>query len=94
MQGELGASLECGGLAPLWPRSSVIDNKAAPGRRTPGRRPSSRLVLFNLHTPLCRVPFLPEFTRLYLGGEFNLVSTRNRTTNKSNPRSGPNAPNN
>jgi len=28
-------SLECGGLAPLWPRLSAIDNKAAPGRRTP-----------------------------------------------------------
>ena len=27
--------LECGGLAPLWSRSSV-DNKAASGRRTPG----------------------------------------------------------
>ena len=28
---ELDASLECGGLAPLWPRSGVNDNKAAPG---------------------------------------------------------------
>jgi len=27
--------LECGGPTPLWPRSTVIDNKAAPGRRTP-----------------------------------------------------------
>src|SRR5215216_2167807 len=34
----MGASLECGGLA-LWSRSNVIDNKAAPGRRTPRRRP-------------------------------------------------------
>src|SRR5689334_4677287 len=31
-------SLECGGLTPLWPRSSDIDNKAASGRRTPRRR--------------------------------------------------------
>ncbi|HJP95206.1 MAG TPA: amino acid adenylation domain-containing protein [Pyrinomonadaceae bacterium] len=31
-------SLECGGLAPLWSRSGVIDNKAAPGRRTPRTR--------------------------------------------------------
>ena len=28
-------TLECGGPAPLWPRSNAIDNKAAPGRRTP-----------------------------------------------------------
>ncbi len=28
-------SLECGGLAPLSPRSDATDNKAAPGRRTP-----------------------------------------------------------
>jgi hypothetical protein len=33
-----GVSLECGGLPPLWPRSSVIDNKAAASRRTPRRR--------------------------------------------------------
>jgi len=32
---DLRTSLECGGLTPLWPRSGVIDNKAAPGRRTP-----------------------------------------------------------
>ena len=31
-------SLECGGLTPLWLRSSVIDNKAASSRRTPKRR--------------------------------------------------------
>ena len=34
---DLRTSLECGGLAPLSPRSSVIDDKAAPGRRTPRR---------------------------------------------------------
>jgi nicotinate-nucleotide adenylyltransferase len=28
-------SLECGGLAPLSPRSGVSETKAAPGRRTP-----------------------------------------------------------
>jgi len=33
-----GVSLECGGLAPLWPRSSAFDNTAAPGRRTPKGR--------------------------------------------------------
>ena len=27
--------LECGGLAPLWPRSNLSDTKDAPGRRTP-----------------------------------------------------------
>jgi len=32
---DLRTTLECGDLAPLWPRSDVIDNKAAPGRRTP-----------------------------------------------------------
>ena len=31
---DLRASLECGDSAPLWPRSSVIDNKAASSRRT------------------------------------------------------------
>ena len=36
---DFKASLECGGLAPLLPRSSAIDNKAAPGRRSPRRRP-------------------------------------------------------
>ncbi|HEY0763587.1 MAG TPA: SCO family protein [Pyrinomonadaceae bacterium] len=30
-----GANLECGGLAPLWSRSLINDDKAAPGRRTP-----------------------------------------------------------
>jgi len=34
---DLRTVLECGGLAPLSPRSSVIDTKAAPGRRTPKR---------------------------------------------------------
>ena len=34
-----GASLECGGLAPLWNRSRLSETKAAPGRRTPRRRP-------------------------------------------------------
>jgi len=29
------ATLECGGLTPLWSCSSIIDNKAASGRRTP-----------------------------------------------------------
>ena len=34
--GELSSkALECDGLASLWPRSDVIDNKAALGRRTP-----------------------------------------------------------
>src|SRR5215216_3058176 len=37
----LGASLECGGLAPLCYRSRLSDNKAVPGRRTPRRRPNS-----------------------------------------------------
>ncbi len=37
--GSADASLECGGLAPLWSRSRTTDNKAAPGRRTPRRRP-------------------------------------------------------
>jgi nicotinate-nucleotide adenylyltransferase len=32
---DLRTLLECGGLAPLWSPSSVIDNKAAPGRRIP-----------------------------------------------------------
>ena len=32
---DLRTSLECGDPAPLWSRSSVDDNKAAPGRRTP-----------------------------------------------------------
>jgi len=32
---DLRSSLECGGLTPLWSGSDVIDNKAAPGRRTP-----------------------------------------------------------
>jgi len=32
---DLRTTLECGGLAPLSPRSSVSENKAAPGRRTP-----------------------------------------------------------
>src|SRR5262245_15771035 len=32
-----GASLECGGLAPLCYRSRPIETKAAPGRRTPRR---------------------------------------------------------
>src|SRR5215216_5316887 len=50
-----GASLQCGGLTPLWYRSSVIDNKAASGRRTPKRRPTSRLVL-RLRLRLCRAP--------------------------------------
>jgi len=36
---QVGASLACGGLTPLWSRSIVIDNKAASSRRTPGRRP-------------------------------------------------------
>ena len=35
---DLRTSLECGDLAPLWYRSGAIDNKAAPGRRTPRRR--------------------------------------------------------
>src|SRR6185436_11528296 len=33
-----GAPLECGGLTPLWSRSSLFDNKAPSGRRTPRRR--------------------------------------------------------
>jgi nicotinate-nucleotide adenylyltransferase len=33
---DLRSSLECGDPAPLWSRSGVVDNKAAPGRRTPG----------------------------------------------------------
>jgi len=35
---ELGASLECGGLAPFCYRSRPINTKAASSRRTPGRR--------------------------------------------------------
>jgi len=30
-----GATLECGGLAPLWSRSLINDDKAEPGRRIP-----------------------------------------------------------
>jgi len=30
--------LECGDQAPLWSRSSIFDNKAAPGRRTPKKK--------------------------------------------------------
>jgi hypothetical protein len=40
---RLGVTLECGGLAPLSPRSSLIETKAAPGRRTPKRRVKSKL---------------------------------------------------
>jgi len=32
---DLRTTLECGGRAPLSPRSGVSENKAAPGRRTP-----------------------------------------------------------
>jgi nicotinate-nucleotide adenylyltransferase len=32
---DLRTALECGGLAPLSPRSGVSETKAAPGRRTP-----------------------------------------------------------
>ena len=32
---DLRTTLECGGLAPLSPRSDVFETKAAPGRRTP-----------------------------------------------------------
>src|SRR5215207_8390963 len=35
---DMRTALECGGLTPLWPRSSAIDIKAASSRRTP-RRP-------------------------------------------------------
>src|SRR5215216_427928 len=34
---DLRTFLECGDSAPLWSRSDAVDNKAAPGRRTPGR---------------------------------------------------------
>ena len=39
-------SLECVGLTPLWSRSGVSDNKAASSRRTPRRRPNSKLPHF------------------------------------------------
>ena len=41
-----GVSLECGGLTPLWSRSSVADNKAASSRRTPKRRPTPNRITF------------------------------------------------
>src|ERR1044071_7336767 len=41
------ATLDCGGLAPLWPRSSATDIKAAPDCRTPRRRPQPSSGILN-----------------------------------------------
>jgi len=44
---KAGVSLECGGLAPLWSRAKRVGVyvKAAPGRRTPRRRPDGNFVM-------------------------------------------------
>jgi len=43
---DLRTFLECGDSAPLWSRSDAVDNKAAPGRRTPRRDPEMKGIYF------------------------------------------------
>ena len=59
-QPKRGASLECGGLAPLCYRSCKISTKAAPGRRTPRRRPLLRLITISAAFLLCSFPALAQ----------------------------------
>ncbi len=50
---KIGPTLECGGLAPLCYRRSLIEARAAPGRRTPKLAREPEIVLIRFMTKAC-----------------------------------------